>query len=109
MTETVTVDAPVGIPQDRQIAASQVGAVFNSIHQFLESLKGKNEAGETLTSEQMRTAHERVEEASFWAVKHVLIYGVPAPLAPAAPASDAPPPDAPPSDFDTTPTEVPSV
>ena len=66
MTETVTVDAPVGIPQDRQIAASQVGAVFNSIHQFLESLKGKNEAGETLTSEELnrlRTAADRIGRA----------------------------------------------
>ena len=93
------------IPVDRQVAASQVGAVFNSIHQFLESLKTKNEAGETLTSEQMKNAHERIEEASFWAVKHVLMYGIAAPLTPAAPPVD----DAPPTDGDSMPTDVPAV
>jgi len=123
---------PQTITPERQMAAAQVAGVFNSIHQYLGSLQLANEAGEALMTEQLRNAHARIEEASFWAVKHVLNWGVPpkpkaeetasaageaAPAAvpaetatgtdataSAAPASDATEPAAPSATADTLPT-----
>jgi len=74
----------------RQQAASQVAAVFASLHQFLETLKHKTEAGESIMTEQLRHAHARIEEAGTWAVKHVLTFGTPKADAPPAPATEAP-------------------
>jgi hypothetical protein len=86
----VSDDKQQTITPERQAMAGQVAGVFNSIHQFLGTLKHKNEAGETLLTEQLRHAHAKVEEAGFWAVKHVLLHGTPAPAAaaPTAPAAN---------------------
>lgn len=73
---TTAADANVITPA-RQIAASVVGATFNSLHQYLESLQHTNEQGQALTTTPLQYAHQRLEEASFWAVKHVLMFGPP--------------------------------
>ena len=80
------------ITPERQALAGQVAGVFNSIHQFLTTLKHKSETGETLLTEHLRQAHAKVEEAGFWAVKHVLMHGTPAAAAPAAPPVETPAP-----------------
>jgi hypothetical protein len=65
------------ITPEKHQAASQVAALFNSIHGFLETLKHVDENGNKLMSEQLRHAHARIEEAGTWAVKHVLVFGAP--------------------------------
>jgi hypothetical protein len=87
MTQTIT--------PERQQAAAQIGQVFNSMQQYLTTLMQTNEAGERLTSQPMEYARKGVEEASFWAIKHVLMHGVPAaPKQPEAPPADPTPPAA---------------
>lgn len=87
--------APQTITPERQIAASQIGQVFNSIHEYLSTLMHADADGRRLTSQPMEFARKAIEEASFWAIKHVLMHGVPA--APAAandpnqPAADSQP------------------
>jgi hypothetical protein len=76
------------ITPERQIAASQVSNVFNSVHAYVSTLQHKNEAGQVLTSGPLEHARKSIEEAAFWVIKHVLAHGVPA--APPAAANDAP-------------------
>lgn len=90
------------ISPERQIAATQIGAVFNSLHDYLNMLQGTNEDGTPQFTQQLVNAHIRVDEAAMWAIKHALMYGVPkratppAPAAPDAPTTAAPAvPDAP--------------
>jgi hypothetical protein len=63
-------------------AAAQVAGMFNSLHKFLDSIKHADAKGDLLMTEHMRNAHTKIEEAGFWAVKHVLTFGMP--KAPAA-------------------------
>jgi hypothetical protein len=82
MTETIT--------PERQIAAQQVGAVFNSLHEYLRTLEPKSldeTTGQTrsVLTKQLEFAHCRVDEAAMWAIKSVLTFGVP-PVAQPAPA-----------------------
>jgi hypothetical protein len=88
------------IPPERQIAASQVGVVFNSLHEYLRSLEPKlpdptsGELRSALT-EQLKFAHCRIDEAAMWAIKSVLTFGTSPPAAmPAPPAGPTPPPPA---------------
>ena len=87
------------ITPERQMQASQVGAVFNSLHEYLRSLEPKQidpASGESrpLLTKQLEFAHARVDEAAMWAIKSVLTFGVPAP-AQAAPAEQPIAPPAP--------------
>jgi hypothetical protein len=66
------------ITPERQTAAAQVGQVMNSVHQYLSTLMHANSDGQKLTSQPLEYARQHIEEASFWAVKHVLTYGMPA-------------------------------
>ena len=80
---------PHTITPEIQIGAQRVAAIFQSMHQFLDSLKHKGENDMLLMSEQLRNAHARIEEAAQWAVKHVLTFGIPAqPEAPNVAAPD---------------------
>lgn len=86
------------ITPERQIAAQQVGAVFNSLHEYLRTLEPKDPEGRSTLTQQLIFAHCRVDEAAMWAIKSVLTFGIPpraaqpeAPTAAAAPAAnDAP-------------------
>jgi hypothetical protein len=73
------------ITPERQTAAAQVGQVMNSVHQYLSTLMHANGDGQKLTSQPLEYARQHIEEASFWAVKHVLTYGMPAATAPVDP------------------------
>jgi hypothetical protein len=85
------------ITPERQLAAQQVGAVFNSLHEYVRTLyplkpdaaTGEMSPGQTW---QLALAHNRIDEAAMWAIKSVLTFGTP-PRA-AAPAPDAPTPAA---------------
>jgi hypothetical protein len=70
---------PQTITPERQVAAAQIGSVFNSLHEYLNTLQHKNDDGQRLTSVPMEHARKAIEEASFWAIKHVLMYGIPTP------------------------------
>lgn len=72
------------ITPERQAAAAQIGAVFNSIHQYVRTLENKDHDGNALLTKQLEFSHQRIDEAAMWAIKHALSYGVPAPAAPAA-------------------------
>lgn len=73
----------------RQIKAAQVASVFNPMHGYLASLYPINPAtGNPEMTEQLRNAHTRIEEASFWAIQSVLKFGTQQPPSPAAPPSD---------------------
>lgn len=99
------------ITPERQIAASQVGAVFNSLHEYLRTLEPKDPENRSTMTHQLQCAHERIDEAAMWAIKSVLTYGLPPRPASAAvpdqPAADSQP--AAPTGADalppTTPTE----
>ncbi len=82
------------ISPERQMAAAQIGQVFNSMHDYLSTLLHKNDKGERLTSQPMEYARKAIEEGSFWAIKHVLMHGVPKPEAPPE-GADAQPPTTP--------------
>lgn len=84
------------ITPERQIAASQVGAVFNSLHEYLRTLEPKDAEGRSTLTQQLIFAHCRIDEAAMWAIKSVLTYGLPPRPAPAA--NDAPPAAAPASE-----------
>lgn len=75
---------PQTITPERQIAAAQVGAVFNSIHQYLATLQHVDAEGNRVMTKQLEQAHIRVDEASFWAIRHALTFGIPSPPKPAA-------------------------
>jgi hypothetical protein len=76
------------ITPERQIAAQQVGAVFNSLHEYLRSLEPKDAEGRSTLTQQLTFAHCRVDEAAMWAIKSVLTYGIPPkPPKPAPPAA----------------------
>ena len=80
------------ITPERQMAAQQVGAVFNSLHEYLRTLEPKaldESTGESrsLLTKQLEFAHCRVDEAAMWAIKSVLTFGVPPVAQPAAPAA----------------------
>lgn len=84
------------ITPERQVAASQIGAVFNSLHEFLRTLEHKDAELRPLLTKHLEFAHQRIDEAAMWAIKHVLTYGTPPTPKPAdAPAADvaAPTPD----------------
>lgn len=72
------------ITPERQIAASQIGAVFNSMHEYLRTLEHRDEEGRQLLTKHLEFAHQRIDEAAMWAIKHVLTYGVPPQPKPAA-------------------------
>jgi hypothetical protein len=98
------------ITPERQMAAMQVGAVFNAAHEYLRGLEplrpdGLNGALVPFMTPQLSLAHQRIDEAAMWAVKSVLNFGVPpappkaeAPIAPPAAPTPAPETVAPPSD-----------
>jgi hypothetical protein len=69
MTQTIT--------PERQQAAAQIGQVFNSLQEYLTTLMHSNAEGQRLTSQPLEYSRKAVEEASFWAIKHVLMHGVP--------------------------------
>lgn len=74
---------------ERQAAASQVAAVFNSLHEYLNTLQHRTEAGEMLTTLQLQNGRARIDEAAMWVIKHVLQFGTPPkPEQPAAPTDD---------------------
>ena len=80
------------ITPERQIAASQVGAVFNSLHEYLRTIEPKDLEGRATLTKQLEFAHCRVDEAAMWAIKSVLTYGLPPKeAAPTAPANDEQP------------------
>lgn len=87
---------PQTITPERQIAASQVGQVFNSLQEYVTTLMHTNEAGQRLTSQPLEYARKAIEEGSFWLIKHVLMHGAPPPPKPAeaqaANANDTPVP-----------------
>jgi hypothetical protein len=95
----VTDQKPQTITPERQQAAAQIGAVFNSLHEYITTLMHSNEAGARLTSQPLEYARKAVEEASFWTIKHVLMHGTspkPAPAAnDASPAAEPMPPAGP--------------
>ena len=81
------------ITPERQMAAMQVGAVFNAAHEYLRGLEplrpdGLSGALVPFMTPQLSLAHQRIDEAAMWAVKSVLNFGVP----PAPPKAEAPPP-----------------
>lgn len=79
-------EAQQTITPERQIAAQQVGAVFNSLHEYLRGLEPRDSEGGPLMTKQLEFAHCRIDEAAMWAIKSVLTFGVPvAPAAAAAP------------------------
>lgn len=84
------------ITPERQIAASQIGSIFNSLHEYLRTLEHKDEEGRALLTKHLEFAHQRIDEAAMWAIKHVLTYGQPPRPAPAA--NDAAPAAAPASE-----------
>jgi hypothetical protein len=100
------------IPPERQIAAAQVGAVFNSLHEYLRSLEPKlpdptsGELRPALT-EQLKFAHCRIDEAAMWAIKSVLTFGTSPPAAAPAPAP-APAADPTPTGSDALPPTTPA-
>jgi hypothetical protein len=83
------------ITPERQIAASQVGAVFNSMHEYLRTLQPKDAEGNFINSKHLEFAHCRVDEAAMWAIKSVLAFGVPPRPTPAAPEQPAAVPETP--------------
>jgi hypothetical protein len=82
------------ITPQRQAAAQQIGAVFNSMHEYLRGFEHKDEEGRPLLTKHLEFAHQRIDEAAMWAIKHALTYGVPAqpkqPESPTPAANDAP-------------------
>lgn len=101
MTDT---KQPIAPDTQRQVLAIQLTNVFNSMHEYLATLQHKNEAGQPLMTAQLSLAHQRIDEAAMWAVKHVLATGVPAHMLKAA--NSAPP--APAEGNDTLPTAAPA-
>lgn len=70
------------ITPERQGAAAQVGAVFNSLHDYVRTLEPVDNEGRKLLTKQLEFAHARIDEAAMWAIKSVLIFGAPpAPVA----------------------------
>jgi hypothetical protein len=78
---------PQTITPERQQAAQQIGAVFNSLHEYLHTLEHKAEDGEAMLTKHLEFAHQRIDEAAMWTIKHVLTFGTP----PKAAAPEAPP------------------
>jgi hypothetical protein len=82
------------ITPERQQAAQQVGAVFNSLHEYLRTLEPTDPAdNRKVLTKQLEFAHARVDEAAMWAIKSVLTFGAPGPQtttqpAPATPTND---------------------
>jgi hypothetical protein len=76
------VTTPQTITPERQIAAMQAGTVFNSMTQYLQTLAhAAEEDGKLILTEQLNEARKYMQIASFWAVQHILAYGVPKPKA----------------------------
>ncbi len=70
------------ITPERQMAAQQVGAVFNQMHEYLRTLEPVQPdpmSGELKSwlPEQMKFAHCRIDEACMWAIKSILTFGMP--------------------------------
>jgi hypothetical protein len=87
----VSDNGPQTVTPERQTAAANVATVFNSVHNFLNSLQHVRDDGTRMTTVALDAARIRIEEASFWAVKHVLAVGIPA-APPAVAPSDTPAP-----------------
>jgi hypothetical protein len=85
---------PQTITVEKQQHANQVGGVFNGLAMYLQSLAHENADGQLVLTEQLNDARKLVLLASFWAIQHVMVYGVPQKKSPPAPA-DVPPADAP--------------
>jgi hypothetical protein len=81
---------PQTITPERQQAAAQVGAVFNSLHEYLRTLEPQDAEGRATLTQQLIFAHCRIDEAAMWAIKSVLTYGLPPQPKPAAAAPAAP-------------------
>lgn len=75
------------ITPERQTAALQVGSVFNSMQIYLQSLAHPSEDGKLILTEALNDARKKIQEASYWAIQHVLMNGLPP--APKAAANDA--------------------
>lgn len=86
MTDPVT---PQVITPERQIASQQVGAVFNSLHAFVQTLRPKDADGNPITTAEINNSHMKIEEAAFWAVKSVLAHGTPRAEPKPAPEAEA--------------------
>ena len=68
---------PQTITPERQIAAMQAGTVFNSMTQYLQTLAhAAEEDGKLILTEQLNEARKYMQIASFWAVQHILAYGI---------------------------------
>jgi hypothetical protein len=78
------------ITPERQIAAQQVGAVFNSLHEYVRTLEPKDPEGRSTLTKQLEFSHARIDEAAMWAIKSVLTFGIPPRPAPAAAAPEQP-------------------
>jgi hypothetical protein len=79
------------ITPERQMAAQQVGSVFNSIHEYLRGLEpvAPDDPSRTWLTEQLKMAHARIDEGAMWAIKSVLTFGVkPRPRPQQQPAND---------------------
>jgi hypothetical protein len=73
----VTEQTPQTITPERQIVANQVAGVFNSISQYLTTIAHAAENGDKILTKELDAAFHRLQEASFWAIRHVLNHGVP--------------------------------
>lgn len=90
---------PQTITPQNQIAAQQIGAVFNSLHAYLQTLQHAQDDGQLLMSKQLEIAHMHVDDAGHWAIKHVLTFGPP-------PTKAAAPPDPSANDKQRAPADV---
>ncbi len=77
------------ITPERQLAAQQIGIVFNSVQQYLQGLAHATEDGKLILTEPLNDARKKLQEASYWAIQHVLVFGAPAPSQPAADSQPA--------------------
>lgn len=102
-------ESPQTITPERQIAAQQVGAVFNSMHAYLASLEPIDPEGRKTMTRQLDLAHQRVDEAAMWAIKSVLVYGIPPKATAPAAVPDQPTADSQPAAANDAPaTETPA-
>ena len=93
MTQNDQAAEATSLDAERQKAAAQVGMVFGHLNNFLISLAHKTEEGKMILTKPLDAAYHRLQEASYWAVQHVLSNGTPkTPAVPAAvPANDEAP------------------
>lgn len=93
----MTAPTPATITPTRQQDAAAVGAIFNTMQNYLQSLchEGEEE-GKLILTEAINDARKKLQEASYWAIQHVLMNGLPpakaAPPTPSEGANDTPAP-----------------